>query len=313
MEGETSGTSSLMGPSGKVWNFTVNIYDPSECEKESAYNAVCSQDTTCSIRDKGKKRGISGEAVKVLNDSSYKTCEGLSKRKRGMEATVPSVSLHSAHKFTSSMNKCEKNQLEVHSNRLAVSKAANLEDSVNGNRRTLKYKLKKVSEKHHLDSATKHLLNDNRCRALISQRRNVTEGELERAIEAAMAFESKNPYTVMVMRVSHVYLGFFLAMPNSFRKSHLPKDNQRMILRDPSGRAWPVSYIGRKDKGALSGGWGTVVYHNNIEADDVCIFELITANEIQLHIFRVVEEITPLIKNTSRLKKPLGFGGKLGT
>ncbi|OVA15443.1 B3 DNA binding domain [Macleaya cordata] len=271
---ETSRTFYLTGPSGEIWtvsliqnidgyffeegwqefvrdhfmelgdfcvfiyegnmHFTVQIFDTSGCEKESAFHAICSQDYTHSVRDKGKKIG-SNEAAKVLNASSYESCQCYSNRKRNMAANVTQA--------------------------------------------------------------------DKQSGTLTSQRRHVTSEEKGRAINAANEFESKNPFTMIVMRHSYVYSGFCLPMPCSFKNFHLPETDQEIILRDPRGNEWPVSYVvtnGSQRRGSLSAGWGAFSYHNNIEKDDVCIFELIKEDVMQVHIFRVVDEITPLIKHSTR-------------
>ncbi|KAI3930609.1 hypothetical protein MKX01_037055 [Papaver californicum] len=90
----------------------------------------------------------------------------------------------------------------------------------------------------------------------ISQRRDITHEEEMMALDAALGFVPKNPYVMITMRISHVYTGFYL--------------------------------------GQLTEGWRRISFTNNIEAGDVCIFELVRPKELKLHIFRVVEEITPL-------------------
>ncbi|KAF8377483.1 hypothetical protein HHK36_030863 [Tetracentron sinense] len=118
MEGKTSGSVSLKGPSGNTWHvdliqnseglffqdgwpvfardhlaeigdffvfrydgnlhFTVCIFDPSACEKEAAFYVKCSQDTIHNGKKRGKKKG-----GKLLNVSSYKPFKGVPKRMRG--------------------------------------------------------------------------------------------------------------------------------------------------------------------------------------------------------------------------------------
>ncbi|MCL7046950.1 hypothetical protein MKW94_020455 [Papaver nudicaule] len=132
----------------------------------------------------------------------------------------------------------------------------------------------------------------------ISQRRDITYEEKMMAFNAALRFVSKRPFTMITVRVSHVYTGFCLPLPCSFWKAHLPHRSQGMTVRDPRGKAWAVRFYVHPDHqiGQLSEGWRKISFRNNIEASDVCIFELMRPNELKLHIFRVVEEITPLKK-----------------
>lgn len=134
-----------------------------------------------------------------------------------------------------------------------------------------------------------------------SQRRSVTEKEIERALEDACMFKSKNPTGLVVMRPSYVYYGFCMALPRDFVSDHLRRPKCEIILWDPNGKAWPTKYIyNDRGLGVLSGGWAAFSYNNNIEKDDVCVFELLKSTEMQVHIFRVVEEIKPLIKKQKK-------------
>lgn len=86
--------------------------------------------------------------------------------------------------------------------------------------------------------------------------------------------------------------------PQAFVNSSLPKASSPMTLCDPSGKNWETRYAynTRRRSGGISGGWIFFTFGNNLEANDVCIFELIEQNKMQVHIFRVVDEIAPLLK-----------------
>ncbi|XP_026383136.1 B3 domain-containing protein Os11g0197600-like isoform X2 [Papaver somniferum] len=130
----------------------------------------------------------------------------------------------------------------------------------------------------------------------ISRRRDITVEAEHMALNAALGFVSKKPYAMITMRKSHVYTGFCLPLPRSFWKAHLPDCSQEMTLRDPRGETWSVRlYVNQIHQvGQLTEGWRKISFTNNIEASDVCIFELVKPNEFKLHIFRVIEEIIPL-------------------
>ncbi|KAJ4951224.1 hypothetical protein NE237_028056 [Protea cynaroides] len=135
-------------------------------------------------------------------------------------------------------------------------------------------------------------------RSLISQRQKITMEEVRKTFEAAHAFRPKNPSAVVVMKHRYVYAGFYLALPASFIKIFLPQENQEMILWGPNDKAWPVKYVYAEKpflRGGLSAGWNRFVVGNNLELHDVCVFELVKAKEVRVHIFRVVEKVTPPI------------------
>ncbi|MQM08711.1 hypothetical protein Taro_041567 [Colocasia esculenta] len=129
----------------------------------------------------------------------------------------------------------------------------------------------------------------------LSKRRPVSLYERERAYEAAQSFTSTFPFFISCMKVSSVYKVFLLMVPSSFAKAHLPRSRIDLLLEDPAGRAWPVRYI-PDGESKLSGGWIAFAYGNNLEEGDLCVFELVRPLELRVHIFRVVEEITPLVR-----------------
>ncbi|XP_072955209.1 B3 domain-containing protein Os11g0197600-like [Typha angustifolia] len=135
--------------------------------------------------------------------------------------------------------------------------------------------------------------------ALISQRRPVTQEEINKSLERAKLFKSRNPFTLIVMQDSYCYNSFFMNIPVHFAREYLPKIGRKMTLWDPQGTSWAVSYVSYGYRGALSGGWGAFSFANNLEKHDVCVFELIKKNQMKVHIFRVVKEIKPLIRSST--------------
>lgn len=135
-----------------------------------------------------------------------------------------------------------------------------------------------------------------RVGSLISQRRPVTEEEVGRTLERAMSFKSEHPFAIAVMQDSYVYTSFFMSVPSWFAKEYLPKENTVLTVWDPSGKPWKITYISYGKNGALSAGWGKFSYANNLEKYDVCVLELIQKDHLKVHIYRVVEETTPLIR-----------------
>ncbi|KAJ3671734.1 hypothetical protein LUZ60_007813 [Juncus effusus] len=136
-----------------------------------------------------------------------------------------------------------------------------------------------------------------RVPTIISQRRPVTQAEIDNALERARAFSSENPFLLIVMRNSYVYCSFFMSIRTEFARKHLPRSNTKLTLIDPSGRTWVIQYVCYNSRnGAFSGGWAKASVANNLELNDVVIFELVEKNCFKMHVYRVVDEIAPFKK-----------------
>ncbi|RWW89793.1 hypothetical protein BHE74_00001155 [Ensete ventricosum] len=121
----------------------------------------------------------------------------------------------------------------------------------------------------------------------ISTRRPLTEIERLRAEEAANSFTSAFPYIVMRMAPSQVYRPY-MRIPKWFSRAHLPPKRSNLVLRDPSGKSWIVTYIPSL-RCQISRGWSVFARTNNLEEGDYCVLELIGPIELRVHIFRAVE------------------------
>lgn len=106
--------------------------------------------------------------------------------------------------------------------------------------------------------------------------------------------------------LTHVFLVFYLLFQTispAWIKKYLTFETQGIILRFKH-RRWTVKYYINKTRGqgGLSGGWMKFSLDNNLEESDVCVFKL--ANPVtkpvtlDVQIFRVVNEITPLTRAT---------------
>ena len=90
---------------------------------------------------------------------------------------------------------------------------------------------------------------------------------------------------------SFVLLNYFLVLqiiPGEFVREHLPRTEQKLTLWDPQGKAWEVTYVyySQSRDGAFSGGWGKFSVGNHLEEFDVCVFELLSKDNIKVHIYR---------------------------
>ncbi|KAI3891228.1 hypothetical protein MKW98_007533 [Papaver atlanticum] len=304
----------------------VIIFDCSNgCEREAAFHAVPSQassSTPSATTSKGKEKAVEDEGKENAVED-----EGLAEPHTGTFASqrrditdedsfVPSRA-SSSTPFASTTSKGKEKAVEDEGKENAmedephtgpfVSQKRDMpdEDSFVPSRAssstpfaatTSKGKEKAVEEDEGKDKG----IAEPHTGPFVSQRRDITDEDSFVALDAALGFESKNPSTLMVMRASHVYTDFCVSFPISFCNVILPPNGEAVtvFVKDPHGRAWHVEMAASCDGlfAQLSTGWRDLSYTNNIEANDVCIFELIKEDELQLHIFRVVEEIKPLIK-----------------
>ncbi|KAK9271206.1 hypothetical protein L1049_026796 [Liquidambar formosana] len=150
-----------------------------------------------------------------------------------------------------------------------------------------------------------------------SNRRPITEEEKEMALQMAQAALTSESF-IVVMRPTHVYRRFYMAVPSEWAAGHLPEESQDVILRVKEN-AWCAKYYTRKARigGGLTRGWMNFAVENNLEEFDVCVFHLARqeANTIVLDvsIFRVVQEVMPLTRVNSaspRVKSAISRRGR---
>ncbi|GAB2227283.1 hypothetical protein Droror1_Dr00009098 [Drosera rotundifolia] len=131
-----------------------------------------------------------------------------------------------------------------------------------------------------------------------SNRRRVTDEEKQSTYQIASR-HLKGPSFLVRMQPSHVRHGFTLTIPKLWANSNLPSNLQEIQLGIwTSEELWAVKYR-RSTQNMLLTGWSKFVFDNNIEEDDVCVFELRRVSQgkpviFDVHIFRVVNEVVPL-------------------
>ena len=80
-------------------------------------------------------------------------------------------------------------------------------------------------------------------------------------------------------------MSFMQRIPRSFSAAaRFSRSRRKVVLRDSSGKAWDVICLPDKRGHFFSGGWMSFARHNNLKTGDVCIFELIGKNEMQVHV-----------------------------
>ncbi|KAK7310472.1 hypothetical protein RJT34_08024 [Clitoria ternatea] len=148
----------------------------------------------------------------------------------------------------------------------------------------------------------------------ISNRRPVTDDETKRALQLAQAACASDSYLV-VMRPTHVYRRFFMAIPTKWMADHISVTSQDVILRMGKGE-WVAKYSFHaiRNTGGLTGGWKHFTLDNNLEEYDVCVFKpaghMNNTLVLDVSIFRVVEEIVPLTAIGSPAKRSRKQVGK---
>lgn len=75
------------------------------------------------------------------------------------------------------------------------------------------------------------------------------------------------------------------SIPQSFSAAgHFPPSKMRVVLRNSAGKAWDVSCLYHARRHYFSGGWAPFARYNNLKQGDVCIFELVNKDEMQVHV-----------------------------
>nr|DAD25727.1 TPA_asm: hypothetical protein HUJ06_027194 [Nelumbo nucifera] len=77
---------------------------------------------------------------------------------------------------------------------------------------------------------------------------------------------SGSPSFVKSMVRFHVYSCFWLGLPSSFCKNHLPTKELKMVLEDEKGSEYDAIYIGSRS--GLSGGWRGFALDHKLDDGD---------------------------------------------
>ncbi|XP_026396439.1 B3 domain-containing protein Os03g0619800-like [Papaver somniferum] len=113
----------------------------------------------------------------------------------------------------------------------------------------------------------------------------------ERALRAAEAFRSEEPFFKAIMHASCVKTGGNMHVPSDFAIPYLQHKTTRVTLRVSDGKSWDVGVLYTQSfyKTTLSKGWPKFALDNHLNTGDVCVFELVDRKkfEINVHIFQV--------------------------
>ncbi|KAL8232163.1 hypothetical protein R6Q57_001941 [Mikania cordata] len=298
LEGKTTGTVYLMGPSGNTWHadlaqetdglfifngweafvrdhflengdslvfrydgdlhFTLQIFDQSYCEKETAFYAECHQDLSIFDQHFGKKR--EREYASLFTN----TGDCVPKRPRSSQA----------HEVT---NVAEM-QLGLH-------------ESIDGQCEVAVF----LNNTDYVSNALKNPINTVMPISEVCPSDDEL-GQLS-AVEAdkiAQSFTSSFPHFTQVMkRFKHKWFLYYGNVPYQFAMAYLPNCKVKIMLHNLKGESWTVNSIPTtrvQTSHTFCGGWLAFVRGNNINIGDVCIFELVGKCEMRVNILRVRQE-----------------------
>ncbi|KAI3892805.1 hypothetical protein MKX03_000909, partial [Papaver bracteatum] len=84
-------------------------------------------------------------------------------------------------------------------------------------------------------------------------------------------------------------------IPAEFAKTYLRDRNQMAILRISNGRVWHVRYrtssTSSSYMASISKGWTKFKVDNHLKEGDVCLFELVDRDNLEMHV--TICRVTP--------------------
>ncbi|XP_061992701.1 B3 domain-containing protein Os01g0723500-like isoform X1 [Rosa rugosa] len=108
-----------------------------------------------------------------------------------------------------------------------------------------------------------------------------SKGEHLPSYAAAAAFKSKFPYFAKVLAGSKM-----VAIPTHFYREIFSSSKYDELFLVTSKGKFTVTLLPCTDTVMLSGGWSSFRNDNQLQEDDICIFELVKENTMVVHIFR---------------------------
>ncbi|KAL5705014.1 hypothetical protein ACHQM5_023366 [Ranunculus cassubicifolius] len=143
------------------------------------------------------------------------------------------------------------------------------------------------------DTFRLQFVDENTIRVEITQRKvdssdipieEANEKQRRETIVAMTGFTSDNPYCSVTMRSSYVGANFTLCLPTLFARTFIKEDHRDVILRGSNGGSWITRYANQTTHYTLGKGWRKFVSDNNLKENDVCIFELVNRDQMELKV-----------------------------
>ncbi|KAL2333564.1 hypothetical protein Fmac_014777 [Flemingia macrophylla] len=117
-----------------------------------------------------------------------------------------------------------------------------------------------------------------------SSRGEVMSSAVLQAEEIQSNLKPEFPSFVKSLVRSHVASCFWMGLPVSFCKKHLPDKDTTIILEDESGKEYNTKYIACKT--GLSAGWRQFSAVHKLQEGDVVVFQLIQPTKFKVYIIR---------------------------
>ncbi|KAJ0795446.1 putative transcription factor B3-Domain family [Helianthus annuus] len=298
LEGKTTGTVYLTGPSGNTWHadlaqetdglfilngwasfvrdhflengdslvfrydgnlhFTLQIFDQSSCEKETAFSAECHQDLSIFDQHFGKKREREREYASLFNNA----VDCVPKKARSSQP-AHDIQLGLQESVNGLNGQCE------------VADFLNNADFCSGAMKSPLNNVMPISEVCPNDDELGRL-------------------SASEADKIAQSFTSSFPHFTQVMKRFNISGSYTMNVPYQFAMAYLPNCKVKIVLHNLKGESWTVNSIPTtrvQTSHTFCGGWLAFVRSNNINIRDVCIFELVGKCEMRVNILRVRQEL----------------------
>ncbi|KAH9758456.1 B3 domain-containing protein [Citrus sinensis] len=122
--------------------------------------------------------------------------------------------------------------------------------------------------------------------------------------KVAQSFISAFPYFVRKMKRFNVSGSYTLNIPYQFSMAHLPNCKTEVVLHNLKGASWTVNSVPTTKvhtSHTFCGGWLAFVRSNEIKLGDICIFELVHKCELHVYILRVGKQYPDSQRGTTVL------------
>ncbi|OIV89476.1 hypothetical protein TanjilG_20897 [Lupinus angustifolius] len=114
----------------------------------------------------------------------------------------------------------------------------------------------------------------------ISSRGEAKSSAVIKAEEVRSSLEQEFPSFVKSLVRSHVASCFWMGLPVTFCKSHLPDKDTTITLEDESGKEYKMKYIAYKT--GLSAGWRQFSAVHKLQEGDVVVFQLVEPTKFKV-------------------------------
>ncbi|KMT08569.1 hypothetical protein BVRB_6g138490 [Beta vulgaris subsp. vulgaris] len=88
------------------------------------------------------------------------------------------------------------------------------------------------------------------------------------------AYQCGYPSFAVKMRPSYVQYSFVLNVPSAFFKEYTCTEAVNFILKNVTGKTWPVKANRKHEHVKIYKGWKLFAIDNNLRVGDICVFEL---------------------------------------